>query len=215
MSKCMGNLCGQKFGKRTVIGFGVPIIRKDGRKKTAFVCRCDCGNEVVVAGSNLKNGNTQSCGCTRREKIGAFNRSHGKSHTRLYAIWCRMKQRCTNPKTNEYGFYGGRGIKVCDEWANSFDAFESWALNAGYDDSLTIDRIDTDLSYTPENCRWVSRKEQSNNKRDNHKLTFDGKTQTISMWAEETGIDRRAITQRLKRGWSVEDALTRPIRQHK
>lgn len=109
----------------------------------------------------------------------------------------------------------GRGIKVCDEWANSFDAFESWALNAGYDDSLTIDRIDTDLSYTPENCRWVSRKEQSNNKRDNHNLTFDGKTQTISMWAEETGIDRRAITQRLKRGWSVEDALTRPIRQHK
>ena len=133
---------------------------------------------------------------------------------RLYRIWCVMRNRCSNPNHSEYHRYGARGISVCQEW-ESYETFKSWALTNGYDDTLTIDRIDTNGNYTPDNCRWATIKEQSNNRRTCHMLTYNGKTQTLMEWAEETGLSRRAITQRLKSGWSPEATLTTPLKTAK
>ena len=130
---------------------------------------------------------------------------------RLYRIWQVMRGRCRNPNHSEYHRYGARGITVCPEW-DSYPIFKSWALDNGYDDTLTIDRINTNGPYCPSNCRWATMKEQSNNRRTCHLLTYNGKTQTLMQWAEETGLSRGAFKQRLQRGWSVEATLTTPLK---
>ena len=124
-----------------------------------------------------------------------------------------MKKRCYNPKTDSYRKYGGRGIKVCEQWVNSFQTFQSWALANGYDDSLSIDRIDANGDYCPENCRWATPKQQTNNRRTTIMLTFNGETRPQSEWAEETGMAASTIAHRLKRGWSIERALTTPTKK--
>lgn len=129
-------------------------------------------------------------------------------YTRLGSIYHNMKTRCTNPNYDKYKWYGGKGISVCDEWMNSYDAFEEWALSHRYADDLTLDRIDPNGNYCPENCRWVSRKEQANNRSSNHLLTFNGKTLTIQQWADETGLSHGCISQRINAGWPVERILT-------
>lgn len=126
---------------------------------------------------------------------------HGKSSTRLYRTWTRMKTRCYNKKFQHYKSYGGRGIKVCDEWLHDFMAFYNWAVSHGYNDNLTIDRIDVNGDYEPNNCRWLTNEEQQNNKRNNIHLTYKGKTQTISQWANELGIKRDLIWSRYQRGY--------------
>ena len=128
----------------------------------------------------------------------------------MYGIWLSMKARCNNPHTDYYYCYGERGIKVCKEWADSFEKFYDWALTHGYADNLTIDRINSDLDYMPDNCRWVTPKEQANNRRNNHLLTFQGKTQSIQMWADELNFKHSMISDRIRHGWSVEEALTIP-----
>ena len=130
---------------------------------------------------------------------------------RLYRIWSVMRGRCNNPNQSEYHRYGARGITVCPEW-DSYSVFKSWALANGYDDTLTIDRIDSNGPYCPENCRWATVKEQSNNRRTCHLLTYNGKTQSLMQWAEETGLSRSCISNRLKKGWPAEKALTEPMR---
>lgn len=189
MSKKL-NLIGQKFGKLTVLE-----ECNDRSKYGAIVykCLCDCGNVSYVTSCNLraKNG-TKSCGCSH---VG--HSTHGKRHTRLYSIWLNMKQRCYNPKRAQYKDWGGRGIVMCDEWKNDFIAFYDWSMSNGYNDDLTIDRIDNNKNYKPDNCRWVDHKIQSNNKRDNVLLTFNGKTQTMKQWADELGV--RYETMRRKR----------------
>lgn len=132
-------------------------------------------------------------------------------YTRLGSIYHNMKTRCTNPNYDKYKWYGGKGISVCEEWSNSYDTFEEWALRHGYTDDLTLDRIDPNGNYCPENCRWVSRKEQANNRSSNHFLTYNGKTMTIMQWSEETGLDYNCINQRIQAGWPVDKALTAPV----
>lgn len=132
---------------------------------------------------------------------------HSMSHTRLYQIWNSMKQRCSNPHAISYKYYGAKGVSVCDEW-QSFTGFCKWALENGYKEDLTIDRIDSGGNYDPQNCRWATIKEQQNNTSYNRMLTFGGKTLNVTQWSELTGISRHALYHRVRRGWDVERILT-------
>lgn len=164
----MVDLTGQKFGRLTAVSFcGVK------NHKARWKCMCDCGLSVIATANNLKSGNTKSCGCLRREitkKQGKANAVHGDSHdnrTRLYTIWCGMRQRCENKNRSSYPLYGGKGICVCEEW-NDFSTFKKWALSHGYNDSLSIDRIDSSGNYAPENCRWITLSENVARANKNH-----------------------------------------------
>lgn len=135
---------------------------------------------------------------------------HGGTHTRLYNIWKAMRQRCTNPKNSRYSIYGCRGIKVCKDW-DDFQKFYDWSYENGYKDNLTIDRIDNNKGYSPENCRWVTYRGQANNKTNNRYLTYNNETHTLGEWSEITGIKLSTIWARLNRGWTAEETLTSPI----
>lgn len=155
------DLTGQRFGMLTVVS-------KSGVDKygiSQWQCLCDCGGSSIASISNLRNGNTTSCGCYGRRRKSEANRTHGGSGTRLHRIWKAMKVRCYDQNFQFYRHYGGRGITICDEWRNNFEAFRDWALANGYEDALTIDRIDNDKGYSPDNCRWVTMVEQNQNKR--------------------------------------------------
>lgn len=204
------DLTGQKFGRLTV------IERAENNKNgsSQWVCRCECGNNKVVFIGNLKNGHTTSCGCLQREQAVKANTKHGMKHTRIYNEWCGINRRCYNQNDRCYNNYGGRGITICDEWKNDFQAFYNWAMANGYADDLTIDRIDVNGNYEPSNCRWITRKEQGNNTRRNHLLTYNGKTQTLAQWADEIGISYDTLCSRIvQRHWDIERALTTPVRK--
>lgn len=164
----MVNLVGEKYGRLTVVEFV-----KLQKHKTYWKCVCDCGLTVIATGNNLRSGNTKSCGCLKRErtmKMGQDNTKHGESHgnrTRLYTIWCGMRQRCTNPNREAYPLYGGKGVKVCEEW-NEYSNFKEWAMANGYADNLSIDRIDPSKGYYPDNCRWITPSENTARANKNH-----------------------------------------------
>ena len=132
---------------------------------------------------------------------------HGQRRTKLYGVWCTMKSRCNNKNTRSYKDYGGRGIKVCEEWFNSFGSFYEWSIQNGYKEGLQIDRIDNNGNYCPENCRWITRKENMNNTSKNVFLEYNGDTKTLSQWSDIVGTSEKLISERLKRGWSAEQAL--------
>ena len=202
------DLTGQRFGRLTVIERAGTYSAPNCRSKSAtWRCKCDCGNESVLVGNDLSRGATKSCGCLFEEN------THKKRNTRLYITWRNMKQRCYNPNNVSYRQYGGRGIEVCEEWKSNFLAFYNWAMANGYADNLTIDRIDVNGNYEPDNCRWASVKEQNNNKSSNHLITYKGKTQTIKQWAEELGISSYTICSRLNQNWDIERALTEKPRR--
>ena len=150
-----------------------------------------------------------------QERFKKF-KAHGLSNTRLYRIWYGMKQRCYNPKNTRYKNYGGRNITVCDEWENDFISFYNWAIYNGYNDNLTIDRIDVNGNYKPDNCRFIDQKTQQRNRSNNHLITYNGKTHCINEWAEILGFSKYVIQNRILRDkWDIERAFTKPIRRQK
>lgn len=209
------DLTGQQFGRLIVLErYG---YTKD--KHITWLCECQCEQKtkVVVSGNHLKRGIIKSCGCLRKEctsQRGKNNIKHGQEGTRIYKLWATMKKRCVNPNDVAYKNYGGRGIKICDEWLD-FSNFYEWAMNNGYEDTLTIERKDVNGNYCPENCKWATMKEQSNNKRNNHYLEYNGEIKTISQWADKLGISKSTISSRIELGWSTEDILTKPVKQYK
>ena len=199
------DLTGQKFGRLTVVQFD---HKENGRKY--YLCQCDCGNFKIVSNHSLKSGNTKSCGCLHKEILiqrNKDNRIHHPENERLLRIWRAMLHRCYKETDEHYDYYGGRGIKVCDDW-HDFEAFQKWALANGYADNLTIDRLDGNKDYCPENCSWATMTVQNNHKSDTKWLTYKGKTQSLSDWCRELGLDYFRIKARLNSlGWSVEDAF--------
>lgn len=208
------DLRGMRFGRLFVIEEDTPYIGSRGEKLTRWKCRCDCGTYKTVRASELIRGHTISCGCAGREHRIASKKSHGKSHTRQYHIYLGMINRCCKPQNSDkYLDYGGRGITVCDEWTGSqgFEHFYEWAIKNGYENCLTLDRIDVNGNYSPENCRWITNKEQQNNKRDNVYITINNETLTMKQWSEKVGIPYNTVKQRIYKGWSYEEAIFTPV----
>ena len=181
------------------------VLRENGHDKHGmriFECLCDCGNVVNVPIARLQNGQTKSCGCIRN-KYGL----KPSKDTKLYRVWSSMRRRCNNSNDSAFHNYGARGIYVCDLWNCDYGSFMNWAYQNGYHDGLSIDRINNDGPYSPDNCRWVDRKVQQNNMRSNRFIEFNGERKTISGWAECLGIKPQTLQQRLQK-WSLDRALT-------
>ena len=189
------DITNQRFGKLVAIR----PVGHNARGEGLWLCRCDCGNTIEVVTYSLRSGNTQSCGCMAKEVLLKRNTKHGKCGTRLYRIYRGMVQRCTYPKHKNYAQYGGKGVKICDEWLE-YSAFEQWAKNNGYSDTLSIDRINVDGDYSPTNCRWVDVYTQAHNKSNNNKLTYNGETLTIAEWARKLNLRTGTLRYRIKRG---------------
>lgn len=191
---------GEKYGRLTVL--------ENHHPKDEVLCKCECGNFKIARASNVYYGGTRSCGCLFNE---GNNLKHGGRRTRLYQIWKSMRERCNTPTCKTYKYYGAKGITICKEW-DDFNVFREWALNNGYSDNLTIDRIDVYGNYEPSNCRWATYKQQANNTTRNHRIEFGGKNLTLTEWSELLGIKRGTLWGRLKKGWSVSDALTKKVK---
>ena len=209
------DLTGQRFGRLTVLERAQNI-----GKDVAWLCQCDCGKQSAVLGNSLKRGLSKSCGCLRDEMVSARFTRHGatkynKNHPdyRLYAIWRGMISRCYNPNESCYQRYGGAGIAVCDDWLHSFEAFRDWAKTNGYDDALSIDRIDGKKGYSPENCRWATPLQQTRNRKNTRYLTYAGEQKTLKEWAIQYKISYNVLRRRIDHGWSVERALTEPVKK--
>lgn len=199
------DLTGQRFGKLVVFS----LEGKNSRNLALWRCKCDCGNIVIVSGANLRSGNSTSCGCRRKGKV---------LNKHFYFTWRDMRQRCSFPHHPCYPNYGARGIYVCSEWSKSFETFQEWALSHGWlpekHSILTIDRINNDGPYSPENCRFTDRWTQANNRRCTTYLTLGEKTMSLSAWSRETGICQSTLYRRLGMGWTVEEVLTTKVQKH-
>lgn len=204
------DLTGKRFGRLTV----EHLLGKRG----AFIywaCRCDCGGYTETQTGKLNIGHSQSCGCILADKNATRLTTHGASvggkPTPTYSVWRGIKNRCLNPNEPAYKNYGGRGIKICDRWK---DSFENFFTDMGQKPKgMWIERLDNEGDYEPTNCKWATPKEQCNNKRTNVYLTFRGKTQTVSQWNEELGYNKNVVAGRLRLGWSTEDAILTPARK--
>ena len=195
------NLTGKRFGKLIAL----EKVRI-GYSKYKWRCVCDCGNEHFVNTYHLLHGDVKSCGCERFKACV----THGMTETRLYHIWCTMKARCLRPTSQKYERYGGRGITVCDEWRDDFTKFYDWAVSNGYRDDLSIDRINNDDGYYPENCRWATAEQQANNTSANRFIEYKGEKLTIRQASKKYGVEYRLLLRRLWRGWDVERAIETP-----
>lgn len=202
------DISGERFGK-------LVAVRKCNNKKGKRIyweCLCDCGNVIVISSNNLRSGHTKSCGCFALEMKKKNATKHNMCKSRIYKEWNRMIDRCRNTKSVEAHRYVLRGITVCDEWKNSFETFMLWSLENGYDDNLSIDRIDNDKGYSPDNCRWVDRKTQCRNKSNNIVLEYNGEKKTLVEWAELLGIKYGTLHSRIYRDkLSAKEAFEKPL----
>lgn len=200
------NLTGRRFSNLVAKEFSGMC-----RRGSVWLCRCDCGNSVQVLGVSLTSGNSGSCGCVKRQRLVTRNTTHNLSRSFEYNVWAKIIERCTRATAENFPWYGGRGISVCDRW-RTFELFIA-DMGAAPGKGFEIDRIDNDGNYEPGNCRWVTKKQNARNRRNNHRLTFAGKTLCISEWAELTGLRAAAISERIASGWPVEKALTKPLKR--
>lgn len=198
------DITGQKFGRLTV------VKRVDAETTgTSYLCKCDCGKEIVALANNLRRGHTTSCGCFREENRWKNAYKHGMKHSRIYKVWEKLKARCCCETNPSYPRYGGRGITICDEWKDDPKAFIEWAYANGYDDKAkygesTIDRIDNDKGYSPDNCRIANAIQQNNNKRSNKFITYNGETHTIAEWSRILGVNQGTLNSGLHKGMPFE-----------
>lgn len=195
MKKVKNDLTGQRFGRLKVIG-----VDDRNTRKTYYLCECDCGTVKSIRSDGLLSGAVKSCGCLKREQdeINLDRTTHNMSSTRLYQIWQGMRGRCYNKHDPRYERYGGRGITVCDEW-QEFSRFYDWSVNNGYQKNLTIDRINNDEGYRPDNCRWATNETQANNRESNIKITIGNATRTLTQWCEIFQVDYRTTLSRYNR----------------
>lgn len=200
---------GNTYGRLRVIGYvsGEESGLPGGR--SGWKCRCECGNETVSTGSNLRSGRTNSCGCYHKEVVSKAQKTHGMSKTQIYVLWEGMIRRCSNPGHERFASYGGRGISVCERWKDFKNFFEDMGQNPV---GMTLDRIDNNLGYSPENCRWATHTQQARNKSNNAFLTYQGRTLCHAEWAEELGVSQGILSARVRRGWSDERVIKTPIR---
>lgn len=214
------DITGQRFGRLVAKKRLETKSSPSGRKYSVWLCRCDCGKYIEARLNNLRQGSVSSCGClshevhskiAKRINLGEKSRKHGDANHNvpLYGIWSAMKRRCNNPNAQYYDIYGGRGITVCSDWQD-YLPFKSWALSNGYKEGLTIDRIDCDGNYEPNNCRWITIQEQQRNRRNNKYYEYKGQLYTVREIAQMVGLKPRTIQGRIERGWTIEDVVETP-----
>ena len=191
------NYIGNKYGYWSVKD--IKHKNNSGHYRLYFTCICECGKEKEVRADTVLNGTSTNCGCKKN-----YKKIHGLTKTRLYNIWGDMKQRCLNAKSKEYHRYGGRGIKICSEWVNCFENFYNWSFKNGYSDELTIDRINNDGNYEPNNCRWVTTKEQKRNWSRNIFITYKGETKCVQDWCEKFGLHNNVVCNRYRKGFPLD-----------
>lgn len=189
------DIIGKKYGRLTVVKFS----HTNKNHKRCYICKCDCGKEVVVLSNSIRTGNTMSCGCLKEEEWFKKITKHGLYETKLYKIWGSIIQRVKNKKSKDYNDYGGRGITICPEWEKSFQSFYDWAMSHGYKEGLSIDRIDNEGNYYPENCRWATAYQQSRNKRNNVYIEYKGERYCLKDWETIKGFKKSFIEKILKR----------------
>lgn len=195
---------GSKFGNLTILR-ELPTVH--GRSRS--LCQCSCGAKVEVNNYDLRSGNTRSCGCLQRTRTSESNRTHGGSRTRLYHIWTNMKERCYWSANPAYKNYGARGIQMCPEWKDDFKSFHDWAVSNGYGKSLTIERRNVDLGYSPDNCCWIPRVNQAKNRTMNRYVTIDGETMCLAEAARLYGVRPVVAQERVRTlGWDTLKAVT-------
>jgi hypothetical protein len=199
------DLTNKRFGRLVVI----KRAENDKKGNAMWLCKCDCGEIKPINGSRLRMGKTNSCGCLSQEVSKTIHITHNKSGSKVHNTWLRIKSRCYCSNNIEYSIYGGRGIKVCDRWLESFENFYK-DMGEPPTSKHSIDRIDVNGNYEPSNCKWSTMVEQCNNRRTNHYLVFNNEKLTITQWARKLGLPRKTLDNRIKLGWSVEKALTTP-----
>lgn len=211
----MEDLIGKTFNRLTVLEFA----GRDKHKSRIWNCACECGGTATASTNSLKRGNTKSCGCLQKEKAAKSGKKfltvHGLSKhpngkkTRLFRIWTGIKTRCLNPNDHAFPRYGGRGILLCKEWMD-FAVFHEWAINNGYKDNLTIERVDLNGNYEAANCKWITKGDQANNRKSSRFISFENNQYTLSQLARKHSISVPLLHARLSRGWTIEDAVKEP-----
>jgi len=204
-----GSMIGMKFSELTVIGAATEKYRDS--RCSLVPCRCSCGKKILVPSSRLASPRRKSCGCKQGEFLAASFRTHGRQPRDVFRIWTLMRNRCLNPNSATWSSYGGRGIKICERWS-SFVAFRD-DMGSRPSPLHSVERIDNDKGYYPENCRWATKKEQARNRRSSRLITAFGKTLTLAEWADTAPASYGAIKQRLNAGWPAEKALSTPTQQ--
>ena len=205
--KSFKNLKGKRFGEWTVLD----LSGKNKYNQRLWKCKCSCGEIAEVTSGVLLGGYSRSCRDCAYKKKGENQKTHGMSRNRIYKIYQGVLNRCNNKNNYSFEHYGGRGIMVCDKWSgeHGFENFYKWAIENEYSEELTIDRIDVNGNYEPDNCRWVDMKAQANNRRNNVSIMYNGKNQTLAQWSEELGINFYTLYARIeKNNWDVERAFT-------